>query len=632
MFFIGIGSLLIIRFTAFIRSVDVTVGIGKSRHGTDASVHIGILTVSVNGIIAAARSKHGSHRRDNGDGYDDIFNISHAFSFRWYCGFAIPQIQVITTQCIIAQITSELFSDHGFILRKAQKITSQPQPLGNAPPITASLRVYCNIAGYFIFEFIDTQYMVLYNNYSIRTFTDICGFAEYLSVFLSFIEFFIRHGETLKMLKNKTFKRIYLIFCGILILIIAFCLIHVASVLKEYESCQPENIAVGYIETLQKATKNGTLSELIRSSCSEEELPQLLSVTEDKLAMANGELSARLTENSDGGEKLTYTVFSDQHRIIDVVLSAKGSRTKLALFPITEWDILSVTPASYSHSLSLPASMSVLRNGEPVEGSLPGVNGKKSYSVVSYEDPMLTLRDSVGNELFYDGEAVPDITEYVVRIPSNYGISSSDGTYVLDVSSAVTEDIDDYKYVSQYTEMPKKATYYLGLFDSSDSFIITDNLGSKVDFSIDGHSVTIDGQASSPEIPSEVYSKDKVLDNAKKWSLFMTADLTGTKHGFGQVEKFLLPNSYLSDVALKWATGVDITFTSVHTLDNPPFSEETVSDYIRYSDSCFSVDVKLTKTMHLNSGADVADTMDCRFYYVLENGTWYVCDIQEIIK
>lgn len=434
------------------------------------------------------------------------------------------------------------------------------------------------------------------------------------------------------MFRNRTFKRIYLIFCGILILIMAFCLIHVGSVLKEYEACQPENLAVDYLRSMQKAKKNGKLSELMRETCSVEELSELLPVTEDKLALSGGELSARLTENADGGEKLTYTVFSDEHRIIDITLSARGSHTKLALFPITEWDILSVAPASYTYKLSLPASVAVLCDGKPAEGSEPSINGKRSYLISSYEDPKLTLRDSVGNVLPYDGEVLPDMTEYVVRIPSNYSISSSDGTFTLDVSTALTEDIDDYKYVSQYTEMPRIATYYLGLFDSDESFIITDNLGGRVDLALDDRSVTIESQASSPEIPSEVYSRDKVLDNAKKWSLFMTADLTGAKHGFGQVEKFLLPNSYLSEVALKWATGVDITFTSVHTLDNPPFSEETVSDYVRYSDSCFSVDVKLTKIMHLNSGANVADTMDCRFYYILENGTWYVCDIQEIIK
>lgn len=428
------------------------------------------------------------------------------------------------------------------------------------------------------------------------------------------------------MVKKTSFKKIYLCYAGVLLALVAACLIYVAVVLNQYEDSQPENMAIEHFKTMQEAATDGTLRDLIDSSISDE----LVSKTSAKLTSAKGELSCELTGNTGGGEHLVYTVKSDDERIVDIELSGKTGGTKLIIFPMTEWTVTSAVPAEYSYKLTLPASMTVIKNGEAVTGTA-GPGGRVVYEFSDYlNKPDVVVRDSIGNEVSYDGKTKLSVTEYVVQIPSNYVICSGDGSASVPVTTAECTDINDYKYVSQYTEMPKNATYRLGIIGDNSTFIIKDNLGGNVDYSLDGHTLKIEGQASSSEIPADVYSVDDVLSHARKWSLFMTADLGGANHGYAQVEEFLLPDSYLEDVAYKWATGVDITFTSVHRLDNPPFSEESVSNYIKYNTECFSVDVKLTKVMHLNSGDDVTDTMNCRFYYIYRDG-WYVADIQEII-
>ncbi len=428
------------------------------------------------------------------------------------------------------------------------------------------------------------------------------------------------------MSRKITFKKIYLIYAGVLLAIIIACLIYVGSVLGDYEDSQPENMVMAHFKTMQSAAADGTLRDLIDKNVSDE----LVSVTSAKLAAAKGDLSCELTENAGGGELLVYTVKCGNDRLVDIELTGKTGDTKLIIFPMTDWTVTSAVPAEYNYKLTLPASMSVMKNGEAVTGE-PGANGRVVYEIREYlECPEIIVRDSVGNEVSYNENTKLSITEYVLQIPSNYVICSPDGTTSVPVGSAECTDIDDYKYVSQYTEMPKNATYRLGIIGENTDFIIRDNLGNNVDFTLDGHTLKIAGQASSPDIPEDVYSVDDVLSNARKWSLFMTADLGGANHGYGQVDEFLLPDSYLEEVAYKWATGVDITFTSVHRLDNPPFSEESVTNYIKYNSECFSVDVRLTKIMHLNSGDDVTDTMNCRFYYIYRDG-WYVADIQEII-
>ncbi|MBE6707887.1 MAG: hypothetical protein E7578_01420 [Ruminococcaceae bacterium] len=428
------------------------------------------------------------------------------------------------------------------------------------------------------------------------------------------------------MTRKITFKKAYICYLAILLVIVISCLIYVGSVLGEYEDSQPENKALAHFKTMQSAAADGTLRDLIDADISDE----LVSATSSKLIAAKGTLSCELTENSGGGELLVYTVKSDDERIVDIELTGKTGDTRLIIFPMTDWKVTSVVPAEYNYKLTLPASMTVTKNGEAVSGESTA-NGRVVYEFSEYlNSPDVVVRDSIGSEVSYDEKTKLSITEYIVQIPSNYVICSADGSVSVPVSTAECTDINDYKYVSQYTEMPKNAVYRLGIIGEDTDFIIRDNLGNTVDYTLDGHTLKIEGQASSPEIPADVYSKDDVLSNARKWSLFMTADLGGANHGYGQVEEFLLPDSYLEEVAYKWATGVDITFTSVHRLDNPPFSEESVTNYIKYNSECFSVDVRLTKVMHLNSGDDVTDTMNCRFYYIYRDG-WYVADIQEII-
>ena len=120
----------------------------------------------------------------------------------------------------------------------------------------------------------------------------------------------------------------------------------------------------------------------------------------------------------------------------------------------------------------------------------------------------------------------------------------------------------------------------------------------------------------------------------------MSKDLNGYNFGFNEISKHLITSSYLYNMAQKWVNGIDISFISHHTLQNPPFSDESVTNYIRISENCFSVDISFVKHMILVEGSYVPDSMNSRFYFVKYDGTndfvdnpeWKIADIKEIVE
>jgi len=425
--------------------------------------------------------------------------------------------------------------------------------------------------------------------------------------------------------KKKSFKFVYLCILGVFVLLSAICLIYVGNILSGYEASQPERIVENQIEKISAAAKktDSAFSALIQlTDLSDEEKTEL------RNTLATKTLTYELRRNSGGGEELVYTILADGNRALDVTVTGKTGKTKLFLFPMTKWDLVSVTPSSYEFSFTLPETLTVILDGQVVTGQTLGE--KLKYEITTPSKPDLIIKDAIGNTVEYDGKTKLSVTEYLIRIPSNYKITSKTDT-AASLDLATLEDISAYKYVAQYTEMPKMATYELALLGETPEFVIVDNMGTNVDFTVEDHTVVIEDQAATDIIPEGFMTAADVLEDARTWSLFMTADLGGNYYGYYTVETRLLPDSYIRDVAFKWATGIDITFTSIHWLDNPPFFDESVTGFVKYSDNCFSCDVTLSKVMHLNSGLDVTDSMNSRFYYILKDGIWYLADIQEII-
>ncbi|MBQ6539864.1 MAG: hypothetical protein IJL71_02410 [Oscillospiraceae bacterium] len=130
-------------------------------------------------------------------------------------------------------------------------------------------------------------------------------------------------------------------------------------------------------------------------------------------------------------------------------------------------------------------------------------------------------------------------------------------------------------------------------------------------------------------MPDEIRSLVDPLQVGEDWSLLMSADTE-----FWAVARHILEGSELYDMAYSWATSIDITFTSIHYLKTPPFTNESVTNFRRISDSCFSVDVSFDKNMVLGDGRELVDSMNSRFYFVntpATGNTWKLVQIKELL-
>lgn len=116
------------------------------------------------------------------------------------------------------------------------------------------------------------------------------------------------------------------------------------------------------------------------------------------------------------------------------------------------------------------------------------------------------------------------------------------------------------------------------------------------------------------------------------WSRFLTADLSGGSRGFNTIKPNFIEGSSMYAKARAWATGIDITFVSHHTLDDPPFTGQRVSNVVKYSDEAVSADIYLEKHMTLSTREKRTDVLNSTLYLVKYDGSWRVVNIRGIAE
>lgn len=290
-----------------------------------------------------------------------------------------------------------------------------------------------------------------------------------------------------------------------------------------------------------------------------------------------------------------------------------------------------VTPVVNNFTLSLPNSFSVYVGDTKLDGLVNG--SETTYSVTTaYE--VLKITDLYGNSMDYTGKENIYTYAYEFSVPDNYTVLLN-GNELSDYIVAQT-DKKEYQYCEEYTAMPKQNHYQLNNSMAELTFEVYDNLGQKVEYVMQNGKFAIDTQAGLSEVPAEVANEVDFMKIAKTWSYFMTRDLDGKNYGFNTIKQYLVKDSYLYNVAYKWATGIDITLTSAHHTEDNYFENEKMTNFIKYSDNMFSCDISFVKYMYLyKKKIWVDDPTNSRFYFLKqgtgEDANWVIVDIQEII-
>lgn len=499
-----------------------------------------------------------------------------------------------------------------------------------------------------------------------------------------------------------SFRLIYLIYLGVLVALVAAAAIYVGSLLRQYEKSQPEfHVQQAVEQLLEDAKAEGfwSLHDLPRSSSSDYEANLDLKQTYlDQLAAEDLNFVAQAGTTED---ELLYNVESNGFCLAQVKLKATGPMyTKLAVFSMRDWTVESVTPVMEEHeytlsvpadfdvqvngmaagegeedgrlvtytlsnlylkpeltitdeegnqaeyrikknkivaeyfdySMTLPDTLSVKLDGQELTGEEAG-SGMVHYGITSLTQPQVTISDLYGNTVQYEGGQLP-LTQATITA------SESCQVQVLGASvpqAAVTiETNPEYTHFADYVEdLPGVAVYRIAVLQNDAEITVKDASDNTI--SLDASTTThnlVNSVSGLDQVPEEVSAEIDVLKTAQNWSLFLTRDLA-----FSQVQKTLIPGSYQYDVATKYAYGIDITFTSGHTLLNPAFADNSVTNFLWITDDCFSVDISFVKRMLLSTGVQVDDPMNDRFYFVKYDGTndgvdnpvWKLASMKEIV-
>ncbi len=303
----------------------------------------------------------------------------------------------------------------------------------------------------------------------------------------------------------------------------------------------------------------------------------------------------------------------------------------------TDYNIVKnkVTPVIFDYTLVIPSSLSVTVNGVEHEGADAG-GGMTRHAIREVTEPEVLISDTFGNTEKYAGGNDLPLTYKKITVPNGYAILA-DGNEI-PVSSSVKVDDEELSEVRKYAEVPESLLYTIAILKDGAEIVVKDGSGSVVDISAYASSNEIDlcGTLSGAEaLPDEISAQINVLEVAETWSKFMSADINDGSYGFYTMAQYLIEGSKLYDDAQKWANGVDITFTSIHTLGDPPFTDEKVTNYVRLSDNCFRCDISFVKHMFVDRLGQHDEPNNLRFWFVLQEGyagsAWKVAYMKEIV-
>ncbi len=410
-----------------------------------------------------------------------------------------------------------------------------------------------------------------------------------------------------------------LVYAVILLVLAIAALIYVHSLLVRYEASQPENVAMRYLETLTEAASEGRLSEHMTLYRRDDSFDTYAS------ALVSGGYTECVKKAGIFDQTAAvYTVKIAGEDILEIHLSAGETTTELAIFSFTEWSVSAVTPPTVRYRITVPNGFTMSVDGSVLEPDSKGESS--SIYVIDYDGRDYVFTDVSGASVPYVPGQIPQAEHLEITVPESFKLRVGDN--MLNIQPSSKESTRSEEILADYgVTVPALVTYQLDLL-GADGVYVTDNLGNETLHATGDGKVSITSQSGADQLDG-VLSEEEILQAARTWSKLMTDDIGGVKHGFAEMAKYLIEGTYLYNAAYEWATGVDITFTSIHKLAQPPFSNESVTNYISYGENCFSCDVYLEKNM-IVIGSEHTDVMHSTLYWIKTEDGWRIAELLDI--
>ena len=255
-------------------------------------------------------------------------------------------------------------------------------------------------------------------------------------------------------------------------------------------------------------------------------------------------------------------------------------------------------------------SYDITADGETVAKVTLGSVGKGSFGSTKWGVSSLEIANYL-----------PGSMSVVIEVPSGASVSVN-GT-VLDSSYISSSSVPEVLANSvQFISDPPLADYYtIGGLLSDPEISVTDASGKALTITetTDGYSAFAADQEFIDSVEDRVY---QAIENYATYFISMSYDL-----------KYYI--EYGSDLYsyIFGSDTMDPILTSLYNyeeIDHYDFAEESATNYMKYADDCFTVDIKYALDMYFTdpSMSDDNQKMDATFVFVIEtDGSWCISDI-----
>lgn len=360
--------------------------------------------------------------------------------------------------------------------------------------------------------------------------------------------------------KMTGYKKSLLIWFLLLLIASEAFLIYVSTTLKMYEKGNIEGYMTSLIKDMKTASKVGNINKYLSYNKVESKYEKNSSFEEGYKELFN---ESKLSYKKNDKES-TYDIYADDTMIASVTLDSKKVR-RLGILSFEEYSIKEIE--TYSKN---------------------GIYNIDVYVNSNYD---LYINDiKVSDDDLLSKEEIKEYSEVYDKVDLPY---------------------ENHYKITNLTKKPK-----IKVMNGNNEVKVTNE---KSNYYGVTYFKTDDKDAAFEKLTNKDYDP---LTFAKNWSLFLTADLPGERYGLYTLTPNLVEGTALYKRAYSWATNVDITFTSMHTLDKDTFTNVKMNGFTVYNENAFSVDIYLEKNMTLVNGEKRVDTLNDTFYYAYIDGAY----------
>ena len=360
--------------------------------------------------------------------------------------------------------------------------------------------------------------------------------------------------------KMTGYKKSLLIWFLLLLIASEACLIYVSTTLKMYEKGNIEGYMTSLIKDMKTASKVGNINKYLSYNKVESKYEKASSFEEGYKELFN---ESKLSYKKNDKEN-TYDIYADDTIVASVTLDSKKVR-RLGILSFEEYSIKEIE--TYSKN---------------------GIYNIDVYVNSNYD---LYINDiKVSDDDLLSKEEIKEYSEVYDKVDLPY---------------------ENHYKITNLTKKPK-----IKVMNGNNEVKVTNE---KSNYYGVTYFKTDDKDAAFEKLTNKDYDP---LTFAKNWSLFLTADLPGERYGLYTLTPNLVEGTALYKRAYSWATNVDITFTSMHTLDKDTFTNVKMNGFTVYNENAFSVDIYLEKNMTLVNGEKRVDTLNDTFYYAYIDGAY----------